>query len=94
MLILNIHRLRKELQTQALMKYFIWKFSEGYCFYLLGIKPGCVSLIIAIFLFLFFQLQDYVEYMGSEVRAILVPSIRDANHDFVLPQVTLVLNEG
>ncbi|KAK9188746.1 hypothetical protein WN944_020151 [Citrus x changshan-huyou] len=32
------------------------------------------------------RLQDYVEYMGSEVRAILVPSIRDANHDFVLPQ--------
>ncbi|KAJ0094674.1 hypothetical protein Patl1_16868 [Pistacia atlantica] len=32
------------------------------------------------------RLQDYVEYMGSEVRVILVPSIRDSNHDFVFPQ--------
>ncbi|KAL5762334.1 hypothetical protein ACOSP7_018598 [Xanthoceras sorbifolium] len=32
------------------------------------------------------RLQDHVEYMGSEVRVILVPSIRDANHDFVFPQ--------
>ncbi|CAK9155820.1 unnamed protein product [Ilex paraguariensis] len=32
------------------------------------------------------RLQDYVEYMGSSVRVILVPSIRDANHDFVFPQ--------
>ncbi|CAL5433541.1 unnamed protein product [Camellia sinensis] len=31
-------------------------------------------------------LQDYVEYMGSATRVILVPSIRDANHDFVFPQ--------
>ncbi|CAL5338645.1 unnamed protein product [Camellia sinensis] len=31
-------------------------------------------------------LQDYVEYMGSAAHVILVPSIRDANHDFVFPQ--------
>lgn len=32
------------------------------------------------------KLQDYAHYMGSTVRAILVPSTRDANHDFVFPQ--------
>ncbi|KAL0421519.1 UNVERIFIED_CONTAM: DNA polymerase alpha subunit B [Sesamum latifolium] len=32
------------------------------------------------------KIQDYVEYMGSAVRVILMPSIRDANHDFVFPQ--------
>lgn len=32
------------------------------------------------------RLQDYVEYMGSDARVILMPSIRDANHDFVFPQ--------
>ncbi|CAL5421122.1 unnamed protein product [Camellia sinensis] len=32
------------------------------------------------------RLQDYVEYMGSAARVILVPSIRDTNHDFVFPQ--------
>lgn len=32
------------------------------------------------------RLQDYTEYMGSDTRVILVPSIRDANHDFVFPQ--------
>ncbi|KAJ0976973.1 hypothetical protein J5N97_012447 [Dioscorea zingiberensis] len=32
------------------------------------------------------KLQDYVEYMGSATRVILMPSIRDANHDFVFPQ--------
>ncbi|XP_048318477.1 uncharacterized protein LOC107428341 [Ziziphus jujuba] len=32
------------------------------------------------------RLQDYVEYIGSHARVILVPSIRDANHDFVFPQ--------
>ncbi|KAK8923482.1 hypothetical protein KSP39_PZI019429 [Platanthera zijinensis] len=32
------------------------------------------------------KLQDYVQYMGSTVRVILVPSTRDANHDFVFPQ--------
>lgn len=34
------------------------------------------------------QLQDHVEYMGSSTRVLLVPSIRDANHDHVFPQVT------
>ncbi|KAF6156904.1 hypothetical protein GIB67_000444 [Kingdonia uniflora] len=32
------------------------------------------------------RLQDYTEYMGSASRVILVPSIRDASHDFVFPQ--------
>ncbi|KAH6818853.1 DNA polymerase alpha 2 [Perilla frutescens var. frutescens] len=32
------------------------------------------------------KLQDYVEYMGSTVHVILMPSVRDANHDFVFPQ--------
>ncbi|ONI30147.1 hypothetical protein PRUPE_1G233700 [Prunus persica] len=32
------------------------------------------------------RLQDHVEYMGSHARIVLVPSIRDANHDFVFPQ--------
>lgn len=32
------------------------------------------------------RLQDYVEYMGSAAHVILVPSIRDTNHDFVFPQ--------
>jgi hypothetical protein len=27
--------------------------------------------------------------MGSDTRVILVPSIRDANHDFVFPQVNI-----
>lgn len=44
-----------------------------------------------IFVFCILQLQDYAECMGSEVRVILVPSIRDANHDFVFPQVILLL---
>ncbi|GAB2214350.1 hypothetical protein Droror1_Dr00018693 [Drosera rotundifolia] len=35
---------------------------------------------------IFRRLQDYVEYMGSTVRIVLVPSIRDAHHDFVFPQ--------
>ncbi|EHA8586281.1 putative DNA polymerase alpha subunit B [Cocos nucifera] len=32
------------------------------------------------------KLQDYTEYMGSAARVILVPSVRDAHHDFVFPQ--------
>ncbi|WCJ38686.1 DNA polymerase alpha subunit B [Euphorbia peplus] len=32
------------------------------------------------------RLQDYVDYMGSDARVLLVPSIRDANHDYVFPQ--------
>ncbi|KAG0455006.1 hypothetical protein HPP92_024298 [Vanilla planifolia] len=31
-------------------------------------------------------LQDYAQYMGSSARVVLVPSIRDAHHDFVFPQ--------
>ncbi|KAG9446635.1 hypothetical protein H6P81_012763 [Aristolochia fimbriata] len=32
------------------------------------------------------RLQDYLEYMGSTTQIVLVPSIRDCNHDFVFPQ--------
>ncbi|XP_073012947.1 uncharacterized protein [Typha latifolia] len=32
------------------------------------------------------KLQDYIEYMGSHVRVILLPSVRDAHHHFVFPQ--------
>ncbi|KAF5746492.1 putative alpha DNA polymerase [Tripterygium wilfordii] len=32
------------------------------------------------------RLQDHVEYMGSDIHVILVPSTRDAHHDFVFPQ--------
>lgn len=28
-----------------------------------------------------------MEYMGEVSRVVIVPSIRDANHDFVFPQV-------
>ncbi|XP_057738472.1 uncharacterized protein LOC130955598 [Arachis stenosperma] len=38
------------------------------------------------------KLQDYVECMGSAARVLLVPSIRDANHDFVFPQPELDIN--
>ncbi|KAF9594823.1 hypothetical protein IFM89_034806 [Coptis chinensis] len=31
-------------------------------------------------------LQDYAEYMGYVARVVLVPSLRDAYHDFVFPQ--------
>lgn len=38
------------------------------------------------------KLEDYVECMGSAARVLLVPSIRDANHDFVFPQPALDIN--
>lgn len=38
------------------------------------------------------RLQDYVEYMGSAASVVLVPSIRDANHDFVFPQPRFDIN--
>ncbi|GMH31083.1 hypothetical protein Nepgr_032926 [Nepenthes gracilis] len=37
-------------------------------------------------------LQDHVEYMGSATQVLLVPSIRDANHDFVFPQSSFDIN--
>ncbi|KAI7998262.1 ABC transporter C family member 3 [Camellia lanceoleosa] len=40
------------------------------------------------------RLQDYVEYMGSAARVILVPSIRDANHDFVFPQLAFDIQQA
>ncbi|CAL9048189.1 unnamed protein product [Musa banksii] len=32
------------------------------------------------------KLHDYTKYMGPSARVILLPSIRDAHHDFVFPQ--------
>lgn len=47
----------------------------------------------AFFPFISEQLQDYAEYMGSHARVVLVPSVRDANHDFVFPQVMLLFDQ-
>ncbi|GAV81162.1 LOW QUALITY PROTEIN: DNA_pol_E_B domain-containing protein, partial [Cephalotus follicularis] len=38
------------------------------------------------------RLQDHAEYMGSDSRVILVPSIRDANHDLVFLQMTPIFD--
>jgi hypothetical protein len=35
----------------------------------------------------FVQIQDFTQYLGNTVRVILIPSVRDAHHDFVFPQV-------
>ncbi|CAN4090508.1 unnamed protein product [Withania somnifera] len=40
------------------------------------------------------RLRDYVEYMGCTARVILVPSVRDASHDFVYPQINSITNPG
>uniref|UniRef100_A0A453SUU1 DNA polymerase alpha subunit B n=1 Tax=Aegilops tauschii subsp. strangulata TaxID=200361 RepID=A0A453SUU1_AEGTS len=32
------------------------------------------------------KLQDFTQYLGHNVRVILVPSVRDAHHDAVFPQ--------
>ncbi|XWS34618.1 hypothetical protein CRYUN_Cryun21dG0053400 [Craigia yunnanensis] len=32
------------------------------------------------------MVQDYLEYMGPDARVVIIPSVRDANHDFVFPQ--------
>lgn len=40
------------------------------------------------------RLQDYIEYMGSTANVILVPSIRDANHDLVFPQPAFDIPSG
>ncbi|CAL5338643.1 unnamed protein product [Camellia sinensis] len=40
------------------------------------------------------RLQDCMEYMGSAARVILVPSIRDANHDFVFPQPAVDIQQA
>lgn len=38
-------------------------------------------------------MQDYLEYMGPDARVIIIPSVRDANHDFVFPQVIFLPNK-
>ncbi|KAK8490467.1 hypothetical protein V6N12_005441 [Hibiscus sabdariffa] len=38
------------------------------------------------------MVQDYLEYMGPTARLVMIPSVRDANHDFVFPQPAFDLN--
>ncbi|XWS22677.1 hypothetical protein CRYUN_Cryun29cG0056600 [Craigia yunnanensis] len=38
------------------------------------------------------MVQDYLEYMGPDAQVVIIPSIRDANHDFVFPQPAFDLN--
>jgi DNA polymerase alpha subunit B len=53
------------------------------------IKKGAVDKSFQdIFLFeILRKLQDFTQYLGHNVRVILIPSVRDAHHDFVFPQV-------
>uniref|UniRef100_A0A0D9XY55 DNA polymerase alpha subunit B n=1 Tax=Leersia perrieri TaxID=77586 RepID=A0A0D9XY55_9ORYZ len=38
------------------------------------------------------KLQDFTQYLGHNVRVILIPSVRDAHHDVVFPQITCLAN--
>ncbi|GMI90207.1 DNA polymerase alpha 2, EMBRYO DEFECTIVE 2814 [Hibiscus trionum] len=38
------------------------------------------------------MVKDYLEYMGPTARLVMIPSVRDANHDFVFPQPAFDLN--
>lgn len=79
------------------MKSFVLRFLEGYNIHqkLLKINMFVLKLNINLLCLVsfcdHFQLQDYIEYMGSTANVILVPSIRDANHDLVFPQVIQLL---
>lgn len=100
LLILNTQKLGKERLTEPLMTCSILKFLEGYAFkWHTSIESSIsfflssfINIILGLSLFIsaFFQLQDYVECAGSHARVILVPSIRDANHDLVFPQVMIL----
>lgn len=76
------------------MKYFILKFLERYP---LLKSVACFNWSLSYvylstyFLLIIWKLQDYVEYMGSAARVILMPSVRDANHDSVFPQVIFIV---
>uniref|UniRef100_A0A0E0J8J8 DNA polymerase alpha subunit B n=1 Tax=Oryza nivara TaxID=4536 RepID=A0A0E0J8J8_ORYNI len=58
------------------------------------IKKGAVDQSFQdIFLFeILRKLQDFTQYLGHNVRVILIPSVRDAHHDFVFPQPAFDLN--
>lgn len=75
------------------MKFSILKFSKGYLFKWTNFSINMLSMFLLITFSLSPQLQDYAEYMGSHARVILVPSIRDANHDFVFPQVVILKHQ-
>ncbi|KAE8732081.1 putative amino acid transporter [Hibiscus syriacus] len=38
------------------------------------------------------MVQDYLEYMGPSTRLVMIPSVRDAHHDFVFPQPAFILD--
>ncbi|XP_039798730.1 DNA polymerase alpha subunit B-like isoform X2 [Panicum virgatum] len=38
------------------------------------------------------KIQDFTQYLGNTVCVILIPSIRDAHHDFVFPQISSLAN--
>lgn len=79
------------------MKSFVLRFLEGYNIHQKILKINMfvlklnINLLCLISFCDHFQLQDYIEYMGSTANVILVPSIRDANHDLVFPQVIQLL---
>jgi hypothetical protein len=39
--------------------------------------------------YILLQVQDFTQYLGNTVRVILIPSVRDAHHDFIFPQVCM-----
>ena len=89
LLTLIIPSWKRELLTSPFMIFSILKFWERWvnadfwsCY------AGTLSNARVIrLLYIFVQIQDFTQYLGNTVCVILIPSIRDAHHDFVFPQV-------